>query len=275
MADELELLRRIFDADQAICLEDDLEGIKRHLRSSTQVDRQRHLEGAVRRDRSQSRKTWTPKRAALGGGVVSLVLVVIGGNLAAANATPASVPAEPVALPTKSWAPGTFVPVARTSRPSSVVLYLAVDATGRSLGCVSLGRANQLPPRSLPDSLGDAAPSGTICAFPPPKGAGSSSPGIGYEVTLPSANSVAAPTSSTAFGFVPAGTTTVDLVLERLWPTVFRLLSPTVMVRARVFGESLGLPIEAWWGPDLSGYSVRDIVAAGPNGDILARLNFS
>lgn len=215
-----------------------------------------------------------PARLALLG-VLLLAVVLLGGNVAnAATATRVVPTVPPVALPALTPAtPGTFVKVASiATAPVPFNLSLARDPSGRSFGCVSLNPAGTAPINLLPNSPTATDSAGTFCALRSPKGT-NSGPGVGYEISL-NPHLPAADQGAIAFGYVPAGTIRVQIGFAKLGSVTFRLFKPNTSVQANVFGGSLHLPIEAWAGPDISGYRVTSIQAINQAGVVTASLNF-
>jgi hypothetical protein len=269
MAEELDMLRRVFDADPVAPPLGLPESIKARLATAYDHPVLVSQNGISTRPRNRRRRSLRIAATAL----IPAALVVGGGNLAYAASSPGAIPAVPIAAPDSSQA-GTFIPVA-TIRPTApyATLLLASDPSGASFGCVSLTVTGTQRPTTLPDRPKDAAPLGTLCALNSPP-LTDSAPGIGYEISINPDHPSLAGQHFIAFGFVPAGTTSVVIRVAKRGPGIFRLLRPTTTVRANVFGASLHLPIEAWEGPDLSGYSVKSIQAIDPSGIVIARLTF-
>lgn len=287
MIDEIDLLRRLFDSDTAvvppnvdatitaqILVAESKANYRPNLATgfggfpvSPVVHSARIHRSAASQDRGHS-----GRRLALGV-LLSLLVVLLGANIASAATAPGSVAAIPIPAPSGVTALHSFIPVASVSTPGTrSLLSLASDPSGRSFGCVSLNPIGTTPASTLPDSARAVAPANTFCALHSPNGA-NNGPGIGYEISI-DPHLPAVDQGAVAFGYAPAGTAVVRITLAKDGPLILRLLKPTATVRARVLGASLQLPIDAWEGPNLSGYSVTSIQSVNQAGVVTASLRF-
>lgn len=218
------------------------------------------LQLARRADRTQRRRR---RAAALASLSAAFTLAV--GNLAVASATPGTIPAT---APNQDAVSGSFVSVAAVHPPGAakaMTLWLGADPSGRSDGCVSLTPEGDRPPAQLPNIPASANSRGTVCSFRE----GGVKDQIGYVTAGP-----AAPGGPVvAYGFVPSSAVKVTLTMRNRGFFLFRLLKPTEQVEAELYGSSLRLPVKAWQGPDLSGYSVKKIEARDTD-KVVATLSF-
>lgn len=216
---------------------------------------------ARRADRSRRRRR---RGAALASLSAAFTLTV--GNLALASETPGTIPAAP---PSQDAVSGSFISVATVHPPGAakaMTLWLGADPSGRSDGCVSLTPDGDRPPAQLPNIPASANSRGTLCSF---REEGVKDQ-IGYVTAAP-----AGPGGHVvAFGFVPSRAVKVTLTMQNRGFVLFRILKPTEQVEAELYGSSLRLPVKAWQGPDLSGYSVQKIEARDTDDKVVATLSF-
>ncbi|MDQ6726294.1 MAG: hypothetical protein M3066_09065 [Actinomycetota bacterium] len=131
---------------------------------------------------------------------------------------------------------------------------------------MSLTAEGNRPPSLLPNDPTSASIPATICSFK----AGGLEDQIGYVTARVAGNRGPV----LAYGFVPSRTVSVTLTMRNRGFLLFRLLKPTDKVNAQIYGASLGLPVTAWEGPDLSGYSVTKIQARDKSGSVISSITY-
>lgn len=203
------------------------------------------------------------------------VATLLVGNIVTATAEPSEVPGQPLPASTTPPAPGAFTPVAtlepeRSGPPRT--LWLASDPSGRSQGCVSLTQGTDSPPSQLPNVPSESQLPNTFCAFAEDRYGHLP---LGYVDSLDSIKAHRAGAGTVlAYGFVPSSAVNVKLHMKKSGLVLLRLLRPSATVTARLYGATLGLPIKAWTGPDLSGFTVSRIEALDGEGKVVADLSF-